>query len=61
VKCNKKLLKSIEELFGDYEKVVKKAEKDGLLKRNTVNTYLYHPRNFIKWCNDEFEPGAKNK
>ena len=51
----------IEKLFQQYENEINEAEKKGYLQSNTRKTYLLHSGNFVKWCNDEFEPGGRNK
>ena len=33
----------------------------GYLSEKTTQTYLVHSGNFVKWCSDIFEPGARNK
>lgn len=52
---------TIGKLFHQYEQEVLEAERKGYLKENTVKTYLLHSGNFVKWCNEEFEPGLRNK
>lgn len=58
---DKSIIQEIEKLYDIYEKEVYKAKEDGYLQDNTVNTYLTHSRNFVKWCKGDFEPGGKNK
>lgn len=52
---------AIKNLFYQYEQEVLQAEREGYLKESTVKTYLLHSGNFVKWCNEEFEPGLRNK
>ena len=40
-----------------YKKEVNAAPIAG----NTKNTYILHSNNFVRWLNDEFEPGGRNK
>lgn len=54
-------IKELERLFQKYEQEVLTAQDNGYLMPNTTRTYLLHSRNFVKWCKDEFEPGAKSK
>ena len=54
-------IKELERLFQEYEQEVLTAQNSGYLQPNTTRTYLLHSGNFVKWCKDEFEPGAKNK
>lgn len=52
-------IKEFERLFQEYEQEVLTAQNSGYLQPNTTRTYLLHSGNFVKWCKDEFEPGAK--
>ncbi|MGC6174221.1 hypothetical protein [Lacrimispora sp. 38-1] len=61
MKVNDKLIKEIEDLYQQYESEVNQANSDGILKDNTVKTYLLHSGNFVRWCRGEFEPGGRNK
>ena len=61
MKTDKATINEIERLFQEYEKEVYAAQKDGYLSEKTTQTYLVHSGNFVKWCSDIFEPGARNK
>ena len=60
IKTTKESMREIERLFSIYEKEVHAAKDCGLLMDNTLRTYLLHSGNFVKWCNGNFVPGAKN-
>ena len=53
-------MKEMDRLLGEYTKTIEKLEKDGYLKPSAAKTYLLHSTNFVRWCRDDFEPGAKN-
>ncbi|OMC63537.1 hypothetical protein BK121_26780 [Paenibacillus odorifer] len=55
------VIKRLELLFEEYEKEVSDKLSSGLIAENTAKTYLLHSGNFIKWCRDEFAPGARNQ
>ncbi|WP_151736750.1 hypothetical protein [Paenibacillus tengchongensis] len=55
------IMKRMELLFEEYEKEVSDKLSNGLISENTAKTYLLHSGNFIKWCRDEFVPGARNQ
>lgn len=61
MKASDEFIKELENLYKKYEQEVNEALRTGYLKQNTAKTYLLHSDNFIKWCKDNFEPGAKNK
>lgn len=61
MKTDSNTLIAIKKLFHQYQQEVLQAEREGYLKENTVKTYLLHSGNFVKWCNNEFEPGLRNK
>lgn len=61
MKASIEFLNELDGLYQKYEKEVNEALKLGYLTNSTAKTYLTHSNNFIKWCNDNFEPGAKNK
>ena len=42
---------------GAFERYVQEVKSSGL-KENAQKTYLLHSHNFVRWLNDEFEPGA---
>ncbi|PLT31828.1 hypothetical protein [Peribacillus deserti] len=44
-----------------YEKVIQEKKLEGLMTPKTVNTYLTHSRNFVRWCKGNFDPGEKNR
>lgn len=47
-------LKEVQDAFEQYEKVV----EDSPLKLSAKNTYLLHARQFVRWLDDRFTPGA---
>lgn len=51
----------VQELYKEYEKEVLKVEQEGYPMANTRRTYLLHSHNFVKRCNNDFEPGSKIK
>jgi hypothetical protein len=61
MKASTEFIKELENLYEKYEIEVNEALKQGYLKENTAKTYLTHSNNFIKWCEDNFEPGGRNK
>ncbi|MDP4177173.1 MAG: hypothetical protein Q8900_02385 [Bacillota bacterium] len=61
MKASAEFIKELENLYKKYEQEVNEALRAGYLTQNTAKTYLLHSDNFIKWCKDNFEPGAKNK
>ncbi len=61
MKANEEFRGQLKRLITIYEVEVLQARKDGLLTDSTVKTYLVHANNFVKWCNDDFVPGAKNQ
>lgn len=61
MKVTKDVSVILDKLLDEYEKEVLAAKGQGYLRENTSRTYLLHSRNFVKWCNDDFEPGGKNK
>ena len=61
MKVTKEMSATLENLIEKYEEEVISAQRQGYLKDNTSKTYLLHSKNFIKWCNGNFEPGGKNK
>lgn len=60
MKASADVIKRLELLFEVYEKEVSDKLSSGLIAENTAKTYLLHSGNFIKWCRDEFVPGARN-
>lgn len=61
MKAESNILKEIDRLFAEYEKEVNHLGENGILERNTVNTYLGYADKFVRWCNGNFEPGVKKK
>jgi hypothetical protein len=58
-RTDKKTVVEMERLFEVYERDVEERRKDSCLEQPTVNTYLSHARDFIRWCKGEFIPGAR--
>lgn len=61
MRASQDIIKEIEHLYSAYEKEVFLAKEKGFLMEKTVNTYLLHSGNFVKWCRGNFVPGDKNK
>lgn len=61
MKTSEKKLWEIEKLFMEYEKEIRGLESAGVLTKRTVNTYLTHAWNFVRWCRGTFEPGARSR
>ena len=47
-------LRQVQEALDRYEAEV----NESLLARTTKDTYLTHARNFVRWLDDDFEPGG---
>lgn len=61
MKASKEFVNQLETLFQAYEQEVRERTKEGVLAENTEQTYLLHSNNFVRWCKNDFIPGAKNK
>ena len=61
MKPNESIMRGIEGLFMEYEKEVRELGEKGILSEQTAITYLTHAWNFVRWCRDDFEPGAMKK
>ena len=48
-------LREVEDALHEYEKEVHSSEMTDSTKR----TYLLHTRNFVRWLQGEFVPGAR--
>ncbi|MFC6330996.1 hypothetical protein ACFP56_00045 [Paenibacillus septentrionalis] len=59
MKASPDFIKQLELLFEQYEKEVMERQHDGILEEKTVKTYLLHSNNFVRWCRNDFVPGAK--
>lgn len=59
MKASSEFIKQLELLFEQYENEVLEKKHDGILEENTARTYLLHSNNFIRWCRNDFVPGAK--
>jgi hypothetical protein len=55
MKISREALDEVERAFERYEREVSATR----LMDNAKNTYLLHARNFVRWLNDDFEPGAR--
>lgn len=51
----------LEKRLKEYELLIYENKKLGLMKENTVTTYLTHSTNFVRWCKGEFKPGDRNR
>lgn len=47
-------LKEVQDAFEQYQEEVEKSP----LKLSAKNTYLLHARQFVRWLDDNFTPGA---
>ncbi len=54
-------ISELEKRLKEYEQVVEDKRANGLMTESTVDTYLNHSRNFVRWCKGDFIPGEKNK
>lgn len=61
MKASQDFVSQLENLLKTYEQEVSGLAKEGVLAKNTEKTYLLHSNNFVRWCKDDFIPGAKNK
>ncbi|MBW4080262.1 hypothetical protein [Paenibacillus sp. S150] len=61
MRASQDFINQLELLFETYEQEVTDKLKRGVLKASAAKTYLYHSGNFIKWCRNDFVPGAKNE
>jgi len=61
MRASQDFLNQLETLLQAYEAEVTKLAKEGILAKNTEKTYLLHSNNFVRWCKNDFIPGAKNK
>ena len=50
-------LAEVKRAFAQYEDDVKNA----LLSPDSKRTYVRHARTFVRWLDDDFEPGSKNR
>lgn len=57
----KDFLTMLEEKLKSYEELVHEKEREGLLEKETLKTYLTHSTNFVRWCKGDFEPGERNR
>ena len=56
-KFNNRLLQQIRDEFCRYGEEVETTD----LKPSTKKTYILHARNFVRWLDDDFEPGSNVK
>lgn len=54
MKATANVLKVMDRLLEEYKKDVERAKQMGLVSKKTAKTYTYHPKNFIRWCYDDF-------
>jgi hypothetical protein len=60
MRADKDIIAEMEKLFEEYNIEVEAKRKAGVLKDKTAKTYLLHPKNFIRWCKEDFVPGGRN-
>lgn len=53
-KISRDALRQVQDALEQYEDEV----DDSLLKRSTKHTYILHAQNFVRWLDDDFEPGT---
>lgn len=53
-KISNDALRQVQEALDRYEEEVNGSS----LARNTKATYLLHANNFVRWLDDDFEPGG---
>ena len=56
-KVSNTVLAAIKEALVQWEQEVKSAD----LAPAAEKTYLLHPRHFVRWLEDDFEPGARKR
>ena len=56
-KVSPEILKAVQDALDRYEREV----EDTPLATSAQNTYLLHARHFVRWLDDDFEPGATLK
>ena len=54
-KITSQALRQVQDALGQYEIRVEASS----LARNSKVTYLLHARNFVRWLDDDFEPGDR--
>ena len=53
-KVTPEVLKSVQDALEEY----KKSVSDTALRPRSKETYLLHAEHFVRWLEDDFEPGA---
>jgi hypothetical protein len=53
MRADRKTIEELKRLLMEYEIEIEQRMKEDKLKYNTVRTYLYHPKRFVKWCKGE--------
>ena len=56
-KVSSEVLRAVRDALGKYEAEI----SDTPMTRNTKKTYILHAEHFVRWLNDDFEPGATLK
>ena len=54
---SREVLERVKEAFDRYEAEVETSD----LRPSAKQTYLLHSRNFVRWLDDDFEPGGTLK
>ena len=54
-KVSAEVLNVVKDALSRYETEV----EDSPLRSDTKDTYLLHARHFVRWLDDDFEPGAR--
>ncbi len=60
-KVGKEVLVAVQDALEQYEQEVQDAEESGFLTEQTKKTYLLHAKHFVRWLDDDFEPGGRGK
>jgi ABC-type Zn uptake system ZnuABC Zn-binding protein ZnuA len=60
MRASQEFIKQLEDLYQTYEQEITDKKKADILKESAAKTYLYHSGNFVRWCKNNFVPGARN-
>ncbi|WP_419885723.1 hypothetical protein [Paenibacillus sp. B-A-8] len=61
MRTSQDFIKQFKLLYEAYEKEVTEKLKVGILKDTTAKTYLTHSSNSVRWYQNDFAPGDRNK
>ena len=51
-------LRQVRRALERYEQEVRTARQTGRLTESTESTYLRHAKAFVRWLDDDFDPGG---